>query len=83
MVGGSGGCGDGFGGDGFDGDGGGVFGGGSGVGDDNGVGGGISQLFQSPSLVRDPEKTNHTQNEQQGGKVELGLQLQLFPAYIY
>ena len=43
----------------------------------------ISQLFQSPSLVRDPDQTNHTQNVQQGEKVELGLQLQLFPEYIY
>ena len=42
-----------------------------------------TQLLQSPILLRDPEQPNHTQNEYQGGKVELGLQLQLFPAYIY
>ena len=34
-------------------------------------------------LLRDPEQTNHTQNEQQGWKVELGLNLELFPAYIF
>ena len=42
-----------------------------------------SQMFHSPILIRHPEQTNHTQNDQQVGKVELGLQLQLFPAYIY
>ena len=41
-----------------------------------------SQSFQSPILLRDPEETNHTQNKNQGGKVELGLQLQLFTVYI-
>ena len=41
------------------------------------------QFFQNPIHIRDPEQPNHTQNDKQGGKVELGLQLQLFPAYTY
>ena len=41
-----------------------------------------SQLFQRPILLRDPDQTNHTQNEYQSWKVELGLQLQLFLVYI-
>ena len=41
-----------------------------------------SQLFQSPILISDTEQANHNQNDLQVGKVELGLQLQLFPAYI-
>ena len=42
-----------------------------------------TQLFQRPILFRDPEQTNHTQIEYPGGKLELGLQLQLFLAYIF
>ena len=40
----------------------------------------LPHLFQNPLHITDPEQPNHTQNDKQGGKVELGLQLQLVPA---